>query len=89
MSGPAGGQPQPLQPTSDVTSKFPGCSRASVVGIGIEALAVATRHPPDDDLQLSSSRLDTFPISGILATLVPLSVWQDLASGGIGAAGCI
>ena len=43
-------QQQQLKTTSDVTSKFPWCCRASVWRSGKEALDVASDAPPDEAL---------------------------------------
>ena len=47
---PAEGQQQQLKTTSDVTSKFLWCCRASVWWSGKEALDVASDDPPDEAL---------------------------------------
>ena len=44
------GQQQQLKMTSDVTSKFPWCCRASVSWSGKEVLDVASDDPPDEAL---------------------------------------
>ena len=51
-SAPAEGQQQQqqLKTTSDVTSKFPWCCRASALWSGKEALDVASDDPPDEAL---------------------------------------
>ena len=50
FSAPAEGQQQQLKTTSDVTSKFPWCCRASVLSNGKEALDVASDDPSDEAL---------------------------------------
>ena len=50
QSAPAEGQQQQLKTTSDVTSKFPWCCRASVLWSGKEALDAASDDPPDEAL---------------------------------------
>ena len=50
ISAPAEGQQQQLKTTSDVTSKFPWCCRASVLWSGKEALDVASDYPPGEAL---------------------------------------
>ena len=47
---PAEGQQQQLKTTSDETSKFPWCCRASVLWSGKEALDVTSDDPPDEAL---------------------------------------
>ena len=49
-SAPAEGQQQQLKTTSDVTSQFPWCCRASVLWSVKEALDVASDDPPDEAL---------------------------------------
>ena len=49
-SAPAEGQQQQLKTTSNVTSKFPWCCRASVLRSGKEALDIASDDPPDEAL---------------------------------------
>ena len=49
-SAPAEEQQQQLKTTSDVTSKFLWCCRASVLRSGKEALDVASDDPPDEAL---------------------------------------
>ena len=55
-------QQQQLKTTSDVTSKFPWCCRASVLWSGKEALDVASDDPPDEALtEVVVVALGTFP----------------------------